>query len=470
MGKILNGINCPKDLKKLNNRQLQALCGEMREELIDVVSSTGGHLASNLGMVETTVALHRVFNCPEDSIVFDVGHQCYAHKLLTGRNKEFVTLRSRDGISGFTRPLESEDYDLFVAGHASTSISSAIGLAKAKLLSGDNSKVIAIIGDGAFSGGMTYEAMNNINDSLTNLIVILNDNSMSISKSVGSVSRYLLRLRTNSKYSRLKESIKFNLEKTSLGKSLSNQIIRSKSVFRRAIYNGTLFEELGFNYVGPVDGHDLDELLKIFKNTKDLDGPILTHTITTKGKGYSLAEENPGAYHGVGSFDLENGNPDIAAADSFSNVFGQQLYSSAINDDKICAVTAAMKYATGLNFFAKAYKDRFFDVGIAEEHAVTFCGGLAKGGYRPVFCVYSTFLQRAFDQLVHDISIAKLPVMLGIDRAGVVGEDGETHQGIYDVSMLNSIGGFTVASPCNYQEMIYWTKDSSVRVKTLILS
>ncbi len=456
MSNVLNRINGPEDVKKLSMQELAQLCDDIRGTLVEVVSENGGHLASNLGMVETTVALHRVFDCPTDSFVFDVGHQCYAHKLLTGRRERFSTLRREGGLSGFTRPSESP-YDMFVAGHASTSVSSAIGLARAKQLSGEGGKVVAIIGDGAFGGGMVFEAVNNIDNSMKNLVVILNDNKMSISKSVGSVSRYLLRLRTGAKYSKLKERVKLGLEKTAVGRGIAERIRRSKSRIRRSIYNGTLFEELGFNYVGPIDGHDLDELVRIFSNVKKLERPTLVHVITTKGKGFTLAEENPGAYHGVGSFDLDKGNPDISTADSFSNTFGRRLCELAGRDDSICAVTAAMKYATGLNFFAKKYRERFFDVGIAEEHAVTFCSGLAKGGMTPVFCVYSTFLQRAFDQLIHDVSLGGLPVMLGIDRAGLVGEDGETHQGIFDVSMLAAVGTFTVASPSNFDELIYWT-------------
>ncbi len=456
MESVLDRINGPDDVKKLDRGQLGQLCADIRRELITVVSENGGHLASNLGMVETTVAMHRVFDCPHDAFVFDVGHQCYTHKLLTGRRGEFATVRLEGGLSGFTRPSESP-YDLFVAGHASTSVSSAIGLARAKQLRREDGKVVAVIGDGSFGGGMVFEAVNNIDAGLKNLVVVLNDNSMSISKSVGSVSRYLLRLRTDVKYSRLKQKVKNCLEKSALGKRVAQRIERSKSRLRRSLYDGTLFEELGFNYVGPIDGHDLDELIRIFSNVKNLEKPTLVHVITVKGKGFTLAEENPGAYHGVGSFDLDKGNPDISSADSFSNTFGRRLCELAGRDDDICAVTAAMKYATGLNFFAKKYRERFFDVGIAEEHAVTFCGGLAKGGMKPVFCVYSTFLQRAFDQLVHDVGLASLPVMLGIDRAGLVGEDGETHQGIYDVSMLSAVGAFTVASPCNYDELVFWT-------------
>ncbi len=457
MADILDKIGSSSDVKKLNKREMLQLCDDIRSTLTETVSKTGGHLASNLGTVELTVALHRIFDCPSDSIIFDVGHQSYTHKLLTGRRKSFETLRSKDGLAGFPKPSESE-CDPFIEGHSSTSISSAIGLARANLIrKNTKSKVIAVIGDGAFTGGMVYEAINNIDKSLTNLVVILNDNSMSISKSVGAVARYLLRLRSGVKYSNFKRNVQTALEKTPvIGKPIANTLLKSKSAIRRAMYDGTFFEEMGFHYLGPVDGHDLDELIRILKNIKDLEGPILLHTITTKGKGFAPAEENPGAYHGVGQFDLEDGNPDISLADSFSNAFGQKLNKLAQKDSKICAITAAMKYGTGLQYFYKAHKERFFDVGIAEQHAVTFSAGLAKGGLKPVFAVYSTFLQRAFDQLSQDVSMDSLNVMLAIDRAGFVGEDGETHQGLFDVMMLGSLNGFRVASPCNYNELEYY--------------
>lgn len=458
MGELLSKINRTGDVKQLDNDQLPALCEEIREVLIETVSHNGGHLASNLGVVELTVALHRVFDFPNDSLLFDVGHQSYTHKLLTGRRDRFGTLRQKDGIAGFPKPGES-DCDPFIAGHSSTSLSNAIGLARAKQLKGDASKVVAVLGDGAFANGMVYEAINNIDSSMKNLIVVLNDNSMSISKSVGSISGYLLRLRTATGYSRFKEFVQRVLEKTPLiGNWIARTLLKSKSFIRRHLYGGTLFEELGFNYVGTVDGHNVAELCRIMDNIRQIDGPILLHAITVKGKGFALAEENPGAYHGVGQFDLEAGNPDISQADSFSNVFGRKLCRLADNDLRICAVTAAMKYATGLHYFYKHHSDRFFDVGIAEEHAVTFCAGLARGGMKPVFGVYSTFLQRAFDQLVHDVSLSRVDLMLAIDRAGLVGDDGETHQGLLDAAMLNTIGGFTVAAPANYGELEYWTE------------
>lgn len=453
---LLESIKSPADIKRMNKNQLIVLAHEIREFLISTCAKNGGHLASNLGTVELTLALHSCFDCPTDSIVFDVGHQCYTHKLITGRMEGFKNLRKRGGVSGFPKPSESE-CDTFVVGHSSTSISSAIGLARAKALKGDDSKVIAVIGDGSFSGGMAYEAMNNLDKSLKNLIVILNDNEMSISKSVGSLATYLLKLRTSAGYTNTKRRVQSALEKAPvIGEFIMNALLKAKSHLRRAIYKGTFFEELGFNYIGPVNGHDISELIAIFNNVKSMNGPILVHLITVKGKGFAPAEENPGAYHGVGKFNVEVGNPDISLADSFSNVFGHKLVELAKDDNRICAVTAAMKYGTGLQYFYHTYPTRFFDVGIAEEHATTFSAGLAKGGMKPVFAVYSTFLQRAFDQLYQDVMLCNGDVLLAIDRAGAVGDDGETHQGLLDVSMLSSVGGFCVASPCNYEELEFW--------------
>lgn len=457
MQNLLKNINCPADVKTLDKQLLPELCTEIRTVLLDTISETGGHLASNLGAVELTVAMHRVFDAPQDSIVFDVGHQCYAHKLLTGRCEQFKTLRQKGGLSGFPKPEESP-YDLFVVGHSSTSLSSAVGLARAKQLRGDDSKTIAVIGDGAFANGMIYEAINNIDESLKNLIVVLNDNKMSIGKSVGAVSSLLFKMRTNRSYSETKRFANSVLRRIPLiGAPIANFIHRMFSGMRRAIYGGTFFEELGFRYVGPVDGHDLDELCRLFENIKSFDGPLLIHAVTTKGAGYYKAEVNPGNYHGVGSFDVEYGSPEITATESFSNVFGKTLKQLGDADERIIAVTAAMKYATGLNYFYKAHKDRFFDVGIAEGHAVTFSAGLAKGGFKPVFAVYSTFLQRAYDQLFQDVSLEGLDVMLAVDRAGLVGDDGETHQGILDMGFLSALG-FFVVSPANYSELVYWAQ------------
>jgi len=432
------------------------LCEEIRGELISTVSENGGHLASNLGVVELTATLLRCFDIPEDSVVFDVGHQSYVYKLLTGRASSFSTLRKKDGISGFPRPYESE-YDMFTSGHSGTALSSSIGLARAKLLNNDNSKVIAVIGDGAFGGGMVYEAMNTMDSSLKNLFVILNDNSMSISKSVGSISQYLLRLRTDIGYSNTKKLLREAINRTPLiGGYVSDTIARSKAAFRRSIYDGRLFEEFGFNYIGPIDGHDIFELNRLFRNIKSFDGPLLVHVNTVKGKGFARAEINPGAYHGVGKFNAFEGNDDISIADSFSNIFGRKLAELSKHNSEICAVTAAMKYATGLNFFKKEFPERFFDVGIAEEHAVTFAAGLAKGGKKPVFAVYSTFLQRGYDQLFQDVALDEMDVLFAVDRSGLVGEDGETHHGLFDAAIMSSFGVFRIASPSNYAELEYW--------------
>ena len=455
--KLLNSIEKPSDVKKLNKSQKHQICDEIRDVMIDVISKNGGHLASNLGVVELTVALLSVFDASKDTFIFDVGHQCYPYKLLTGRNEAFETIRKEGGISGFPRPTESK-YDAFVEGHASTSIAQAIGLATAKKIKGDNSHTIAIIGDGALTGGLAFEAMNNISQDLSNLIIILNDNSMSISKSVGSLSHYLMQLRNSENYINLKGSVKKVLRSVPvLGKPAEDLITNIKTSFRRGLFDGTIFEEFGFNYVGPVDGHNLDDLTHLFRQISVTGkGPYFVHIITQKGKGFSLAEKNPGAYHGVGRFDLEKGNPEISLADSFSNTFGRELNRIADKDPSVYAITAAMKYGTGLQYFYHSHKDRFKDVGIAEEYALCMATGLAKGGIKPVFCVYSTFLQRCYDQLIHDVCLNNSDVLLAIDRAGFVGDDGETHQGLYDVAMLSTLNNFKIVSPANYDELIYW--------------
>lgn len=457
MSDYLKQIQNGKTVGELTVAQQERLCSELRQKMIDVVSVNGGHLASSLGVVELTVALHSAFDLPSDTLIFDVGHQCYAHKMLTGRLDDFDTLRKEGGISGFPKPSESP-YDSFIEGHASTSISQAVGLSYSKLLDGDDSMTIAVIGDGALTGGLAYEAMNSISNSLSNLIVILNDNSMSISKTVGSVPRLLIKMRNSSAYIGLKDGTKKFLRHVPfVGRNIINWAVRVKANYRRKIFGGSLFEELGFNYIGPVDGHDIKEMESIFSQIRHARrGPYLVHLITQKGKGYYLAEENPGAYHGVSGFEIEKNNPDISLTDSFSNVFGRKLAEMAEKDEDICAVTAAMKYGTGLQYFAHSFKERFFDVGIAEQHAVTMCSGLSKGGKKPYFCVYSTFLQRAVDGLIHDITLDGLDFTLCVDRAGFVGDDGETHQGLYDVSFLNTIGAFRVVSPSNYAELTGW--------------
>ena len=451
----LEELELPQDLKKLTLNQCSALCKEIRNVLISTVSKTGGHLASNLGAVELTMAIHRNFNSPEDKIVWDVGHQAYTHKILTGRLDRFSTLRQEGGISGFPKPEESE-HDTFISGHSSTSVSVACGIAEAMKLQGKDNYAVAVIGDGAMSGGMFYEAMNNCGrDKQRNLIVILNDNNMSISKSVGSVSKYLTSLRKTEKYLHTKRAVERGLEKIPLvGTSVAKGIKNVKdSVKSNILEQSTMFEDMGFIYLGPVNGHSLSELEEVIHMAKSYHQPVFIHVKTVKGKGYIPAEQNPGEYHGISKFDIATGNPEVAPADSYSTVFGKELVRLAEKDDRLCAITAAMKYGTGLQFFHFKYPDRFFDVGIAEQHAVTFAGGLASMGMIPVFAVYSTFLQRAYDQLVHDVAIGKLHVVLGVDRAGIVGEDGETHQGLLDVPMLTSIPNTVVFSPSCYSEM-----------------
>ncbi|MBR6102774.1 MAG: 1-deoxy-D-xylulose-5-phosphate synthase [Ruminococcus sp.] len=449
----LRKMKLPRDLKKLDYKQCEALCSEIRQILIDTVSKTGGHLASNLGTVELTLAIHRVFESPKDKIVWDVGHQAYTHKLLTGRLDRFNTLRQEDGLSGFCRPDESV-HDAFISGHSSNSVSAALGIATAMKLSGSSRHTVAVLGDGAFTGGLVYEGLNNAGKSETNLVIILNHNEMSISKNVGSIAKYLSTLRTKQSYHKTKNAVEKTLDKTPLvGKPLIKAIKSSKKAVKNVMLGSTMFEDLGFAFVGPLDGHDLEDLEKGLTAAKLLGKPVVVHVNTVKGKGYAPAEENPGEFHGIGSFEITTGNPDVVPADSFSTVFGKELVSLARKNDKICAITAAMKYGTGLQYFAKAFPERFFDVGIAEEHAVTFCGGLASQGMIPVFAVYSSFLQRGYDELIHDLSICNTHAVICVDRAGIVGEDGETHQGLFDVSFLSGMPNTTVYSPSCYGEL-----------------
>ena len=450
----LGELDLPKDLKNLSLPQCASLCKEIRNILISTVSRTGGHLASNLGAVELTLAIHRNFDSPDDKIVWDVGHQAYTHKILTGRLESFSSLRQEGGISGFPKPEESE-HDTFISGHSSTSVSVACGIAEAMRLQGKDNYTVAVIGDGAMTGGMFYEAMNNCGREHRNLIVILNDNNMSISKSVGSLSKYLNTLRNSENYYKTKEAVKKGLKKIPIvGNSVQKGIKNVKdSVKSNILEQSTMFEDMGFIYLGPVNGHNLAELDEVLHIAKLYNQPVFVHVKTTKGKGYAPAEQNPGEYHGISRFDIATGNPEVSAVDSYSTVFGKELVKIAGNDSRICAITAAMKYGTGLQYFRFEYPERFYDVGIAEQHAVTFAGGLASMGMIPVFAVYSTFLQRAYDQLVHDVAIGKLHVILGVDRAGVVGEDGETHQGLLDVPMLTSIPNTVVYSPSCYEEL-----------------
>lgn len=456
--KILDNIHDPSDLTYLSELQLTGLAEEIRQYLIQSVSQTGGHLASNLGVVELTIALHKIFRSAEDQIVWDVGHQSYTHKILTGRKELMTTLRQKDGISGFPKAKESV-HDAFISGHASTSISAAAGIAKAKLLKGEKGHVIAVIGDGALTGGLSYEGLNNAAKSGGSLIVILNDNKMSISKNVGSITGYLSRLRTNPSYFRLKDITKSAMRAIPLvGESMVEMVSASKSYLKSAVYSDTsFFEELGFIHLGPVDGHNISMLCDVLRRARSIDKPVLIHVETVKGKGYPFAEENPGAYHGVSRFNPKIGNGDTDSTDNYSTVFGRHLTRLAVKDNRICAVTAAMKYGTRLNYFSRMFKQagRFFDVGIAESHAVTFCAGLASKGLLPVFAVYSSFLQRSYDQIVHDCAIEPKHVILAVDRAGLVGEDGETHQGLFDCSFLSGIPGTTIFSPATYQELEY---------------
>lgn len=449
---LLNGINSPADIKNYSQQEIDQLCSEIRDQLIETVSQNGGHLASNLGVVELTVAFHRVFDSPHDQLVFDVGHQCYTHKLLTGRREQFNTLRTEGGISGFPKPNESE-HDPMIAGHSSTSISAAGGLASAKLLKDDDGFVVAVIGDGALTGGLAYEGLNNAGRTNERLIVVLNDNKMSISKNVGSMARYLAVIRTKNSYIRFKTKLSKGLCKIPVvGKKINGILFKSKNALKSAIYKSTLFEDMGFVYMGPVDGHNEKLLERTMTVARSMNKPVLIHICTLKGKGYSPAELKPKIFHGISGFDINSGEPKSGGT-TFSDVFAQSLCEFAEQDETVCAVTAAMKSGTGLSDFAFKFRRRFFDVGIAEEHAVTFCAGMAANGMRPVFAVYSSFLQRAYDQLIHDVAIQNLNVTIAVDRAGIVGEDGETHQGLFDTAMLSTIPNIRIYCPSYFSEV-----------------
>lgn len=456
---VLSNIRSPEDVKALPSAQLPALCEEIRKCIIETVSKNGGHLASNLGVVELTVALHRAFSSPEDAIIFDVGHQSYTHKLLTGRFDRFSTIRTENGLSGFMRPDESE-HDPFITGHSSNSISAAYGIYRAKGLKGEKGTAVAVIGDGALTGGMAYEALNNAGNENGNFVVVLNDNEMSISKNVGSLAYDLAKLRNRPKYHNFKFALSsFLLKIPFVGKGLHSFFLWIKESLKALVYKKNIFTAMGFNYLGPVNGHDIGAMESLFKIAASYPRPCLVHVITTKGKGYELAEKQPHSYHGVSPFDVKVGAQ--TGGNSFSSVAGNTLCRLAETDELICAVTAAMAEGTGLSEFSKQFKDRFFDVGIAEQHGVTFSCGLAKEGLKPYFAVYSTFLQRGFDQIIHDAAIANLPIRLLIDRAGIVGEDGETHQGVFDVSYLKCIPNMTVYSPATFKELEYRIMDSA---------
>ena len=442
------------DIKELSDEQLGRLAGEIRSFLIEKISRTGGHLASNLGVVELTMALHLMLDFPEDKLIWDVGHQSYTHKLLTGRKDGFDGLRKYGGMSGFPKRKESA-CDSFDTGHSSTSISAGLGYVEARELLGQDYTVVSVIGDGSLTGGMAYEALNNASRLKSNFIIVLNDNNMSISENVGGISRYLNGLRTAQAYTEIKKGVEDTLKRIpGRGDRIVSQIRRTKSGIKQLFVPGMFFEEMGITYLGPVDGHDVKSLVKVLNEARRVDHAVLVHVITKKGKGFPPAEENPSRFHGTGPFDIETGEPtESARTDSYTQVFSKVLTDIARKDDKVVAITAAMADGTGLSAFKKYFPRRFFDVGIAEEHAMTFAAGLAAGGMKPVFAVYSSFLQRAYDQTLHDLCLQDLPVVIAVDRAGLVGSDGETHQGIFDLSFLSSIPNMTVISPKNRWEM-----------------
>ena len=455
---ILERINGHDDLVRLNDAQRTQLCGEIRDFLVEHVSRTGGHLASNLGTVELSVAIETVFNTMEDRLVFDVGHQSYVHKLLTGRQADFEHLRQFGGISGFPKPRES-DADAFVAGHASSSVSIALGMARARSLQKKNYQVIALIGDGAATGGMAYEGLNDAAVSKEPMVIILNDNEMSIERNVGGMAKHLSRLRSSDEYLKLKQRYRRVLSKIPGGKGIYAFSSRIKNWFKRMLLPSTIFENMGLTYLGPVDGHDLEDLIALLQAARELRAPVLIHVLTRKGNGYGPAEKNPAKFHGIGKFDPKTGETFGTKAPSFSDSFGQTLVELAREDPRICAITAAMPGGTGLVPFLKEFPNRTFDVGIAEEHAVSMAGGLAKQGMIPVVALYSTFLQRSFDQIMQDVAMLKLHVVLAVDRAGLVGDDGETHHGIYDIGFLRQAPGMTILCPVSRMEqrdMLRW--------------
>jgi len=458
IGEILKKISNPADLKELSLAQLEQIAKEIRSFLLETVAHTGGHLAPNLGVVELTLALHTVFNTPEDQLIWDVGHQSYVHKLLTGRLDKFETLRQYQGLSGFPKPEESI-YDSFATGHSTTSISAGLGMAKARDLMGKDYKVISIIGDGSMTGGMAFEALNHLGHLQTDMIVVLNDNEMSISKNVGALSRYLNRLRMNPRLRRLKYDVQDLIQKIPrVGRATVRYLEKMEDLLTYMLIPGMFFEELGISYLGPINGHDISELMMAMRNAIIRKGPVMIHVLTTKGKGYELAEQNPSKFHGTGPFQLDNGQKIGNSSLSYTDIFGATLVELAQLDQRIVAITAAMTDGTGLVEFSKKFPERFFDVGIAEEHAVTMAAGLAKQGIRPVVAIYSTFFQRAYDQILHDICLQKLPVVLMLDRAGIVGSDGPTHHGVFDLSFLRHIPNLTVMSPKDeneFRDMIY---------------
>ena len=454
MDGILKHIHSTEDIKNLNEKELKQLCRELRRFLLQKVSKTGGHLASNLGIVELTVALEYCFHLPEDKIVWDVGHQAYIHKMLTGRKEGFDHLRQLDGLSGFPKPTES-DCDAFAAGHSSTSISAAFGLAKARDLTGGKEHVIAVIGDGSMTGGLAYEALNNVGKEHTRMIVILNDNQMSIAENVGGLSQYLNGMRSNEGYNNFKAGLQNTLEKIPVyGDGIVRQLKKTKSGLKQLVIPGMFFEDMGITYLGPVDGHNIDQLIRTFNDAKKVHHAVLIHVCTKKGKGYEPAERHPSRFHGAEPFVIETGLPKSRRSKAnYTDIFSTVMRKLGDRDEKVVAITAAMPDGTGLKRFKNMFPDRFFDVGIAEQHAVTFAAGLAAGGLKPVVAVYSSFLQRAYDQVLHDVCIQNLHVIFAIDRAGLVGSDGETHQGIFDLSYLSGIPNMTIMAPKNKWEL-----------------
>ena len=456
---LLDKINSPADVKKLSDEQLKQLAAEIRQLLIKVISHTGGHLAPNLGVVELTLALHKVFTTPQDKLVFDVGHQAYIHKIITGRREQFPTLRQYGGLSGCPKRFESE-HDAFGTGHSSTSISAALGMAAARDLQGEDYNVVAIIGDGSMTGGMAFEALNNAGTLHKKMVVVLNDNEMSISKNVGAMSDYLYHLRTGETYNKIKNDIEGWLKNMEFGTDVLKAIRRLKGSVKYLMVPTSIFEELGFTYLGPVDGHDIHGLIEVLQAAKKIDGPVMVHVLTKKGKGYKPAEESPNKFHGTGPFEIATGkkitNP--AAPISYTEVFGKTITELADSDKKVVGLTAAMPDGTGLNIFAQAHPDRFFDVGIAEQHAVTAAAGMAAAGMKPVTAIYSTFMQRAYDSILHDICMQKLHVTMCLDRAGLVGDDGYTHHGVFDYAYLRSIPNMTIMAPKDENELRHMLK------------
>lgn len=454
MGKVIDRIDLPQDLRGLSIADMYELARDIRKILIDSVAACGGHLAANLGVVELTIALHYVFDTPSDKIIWDVGHQSYTHKMLTGRKERMPSLRQFGGISGFPK-IEESEYDAFSTGHSSTSISAAVGYTLARDIQKQDYAVVAVTGDGAMTGGMTYEALNHAGNEGRDMIVVLNDNEMSISKNVGALSAYLNRLRTDPSYSRTKEEVESVLNRIpGIGPNIARAAGRLKDTVKYLMVPGIWFEELGFTYIGPVNGHSLEELIPVLQNARRMKGPVLIHTLTEKGRGYEPARQNPDIFHGVGPFDIKTGKVHRKALKTYTEIFGEYMVEAASRDQRLVAITAAMTSGTGLEEFARLYPERFFDVGICEQHAVTMAAAMAMAGLKPVVSIYSTFLQRAYDQIVHDVALQNLPVVFAVDRAGLVGDDGPTHHGVFDLAYLRHIPNLTIMAPANEPEFL----------------